>query len=176
MRFDESIGRDGSRASLPRPASPSGFAGQAPLLRYEGAGLAAPSVAAKQRSLVPLAGIEPALLAELDFESSASTSSATGASGHEPQGTSQGPVARSRRNIAGGPFRSTRVDVILPRLDRKSPARYHAQARGDECDTCHGHSVTAGHRLQSSTSAAKPERTTEVPCCLGIIVPREMGH
>src|SRR6266568_1050691 len=42
-------------------------------------GLAAPSVAAKQRSLVPLAGIEPALLAELDFESSASTSSATGA-------------------------------------------------------------------------------------------------
>ena len=31
--------------------------------------------------LVPLAGIEPALLAELDFESSASTSSATGALG-----------------------------------------------------------------------------------------------
>jgi hypothetical protein len=30
--------------------------------------------------LVPLAGIEPALLAELDFESSASTNSATGAS------------------------------------------------------------------------------------------------
>jgi hypothetical protein len=28
---------------------------------------------------VPLAGIEPALLAELDFESSASTNSATGA-------------------------------------------------------------------------------------------------
>jgi site-specific DNA recombinase len=32
-----------------------------------------------ERWLVPLAGIEPALLAELDFESSASTSSATGA-------------------------------------------------------------------------------------------------
>src|SRR3984885_1582783 len=31
------------------------------------------------RTLVPLAGIEPALLAELDFESSASTNSATGA-------------------------------------------------------------------------------------------------
>jgi hypothetical protein len=31
--------------------------------------------------LVPLAGIEPALLAELDFESSASTNSATGAFG-----------------------------------------------------------------------------------------------
>jgi hypothetical protein len=31
------------------------------------------------KRVVPLAGIEPALLAELDFESSASTSSATGA-------------------------------------------------------------------------------------------------
>ncbi len=29
--------------------------------------------------VVPLAGVEPALLAELDFESSASTNSATGA-------------------------------------------------------------------------------------------------
>ena len=36
--------------------------------------------------LVPLAGIEPALLAELDFESSASTSSATGAFGRGPEG------------------------------------------------------------------------------------------
>jgi site-specific DNA recombinase len=35
---------------------------------------------------VPLAGIEPALLAELDFESSASTNSATGAFGHRPKG------------------------------------------------------------------------------------------
>src|SRR4029453_2917064 len=33
----------------------------------------------RNKILVPLAGIEPALLAELDFESSASTSSATGA-------------------------------------------------------------------------------------------------
>src|SRR4051812_3179030 len=33
----------------------------------------------KKLELVPLAGIEPPLLAELDFESSASTSSATGA-------------------------------------------------------------------------------------------------
>src|SRR5262245_41788163 len=32
-----------------------------------------------ERGLVPLAGVEPALLAELDFESSASTNSATGA-------------------------------------------------------------------------------------------------
>ena len=36
-------------------------------------------VIAEVFSVVPLAGIEPALLAELDFESSASTSSATGA-------------------------------------------------------------------------------------------------
>jgi hypothetical protein len=33
---------------------------------------------------VPLAGIEPALLAELDFESSASTNSATGAYRAQP--------------------------------------------------------------------------------------------
>lgn len=32
-----------------------------------------------QAKMVPLAGIEPALLAELDFESSASTNSAIGA-------------------------------------------------------------------------------------------------
>ncbi len=36
-------------------------------------------IAAIDVGLVPLAGIEPALLAELDFESSASTNSATGA-------------------------------------------------------------------------------------------------
>jgi hypothetical protein len=35
---------------------------------------------------VPLAGIEPALLAELDFESSASTNSATGAFRDRPIG------------------------------------------------------------------------------------------
>jgi hypothetical protein len=39
-----------------------------------------------EKLLVPLAGIEPALLAELDFESSASTNSATGASGRPPKG------------------------------------------------------------------------------------------
>jgi hypothetical protein len=35
--------------------------------------------------MVPLAGIEPALLAELDFESSASTNSATGAIATPPE-------------------------------------------------------------------------------------------
>ena len=59
--------------------------------------------------MVPLAGIEPALLAELDFESSASTSSATGAFG-------RGADARcgeAGRNIAGGLRGSTRADVIV---------------------------------------------------------------
>jgi hypothetical protein len=37
--------------------------------------------------MVPLAGIEPALLAELDFESSASTNSATGAFAASPERT-----------------------------------------------------------------------------------------
>jgi hypothetical protein len=57
--------------------------------------------------MVPLAGIEPALLAELDFESSASTSSATGAFGHEPKGRALGPVAKpaeySRREVGVNP-------------------------------------------------------------------------
>jgi len=63
--------------------------------------------------VVPLAGIEPALLAELDFESSASTSSATGAFGRG----ARGPVRRSGRNIAGGASGSTRADVIVACLD-----------------------------------------------------------
>ena len=45
--------------------------------------------------LVPLAGIEPALLSELDFESSASTNSTTGAIGRRI------PSPRSGRNITG---------------------------------------------------------------------------
>src|ERR1700722_16122155 len=60
--------------------------------------------------LVPLAGIEPALLAELDFESSASTNSATGAFGYRPGR----PASRSGRNIAGGDCRSTRELWFAP--------------------------------------------------------------
>src|SRR5205814_6894485 len=82
---------------------------------------AAPSVAAQRRSLVPLAGIEPALLAELDFESSASTSSATGA--FVTPGPRNGRALRSRRNIAGGNRRSTRAYVIAPHLDSAARAR-----------------------------------------------------
>src|ERR1700688_5110154 len=61
--------------------------------------------------LVPLAGIEPALLAELDFESSASTNSATGAY----RGWAGRPKrSRSRRNIAGGEGGATRSDPPCP--------------------------------------------------------------
>src|SRR6266481_1834972 len=68
--------------------------------------------------LVPLAGIEPALLAELDFESSASTSSATGAFAGLPER----PASRSRRNIAGRLPGSTRAYVIGSQLDSAARA------------------------------------------------------
>jgi hypothetical protein len=66
--------------------------------------------------LVPLAGIEPALLAELDFESSASTNSATGACRARPE-----PGSRSGRNIAGADFWSTRAyragdEAVIPEI------------------------------------------------------------
>src|ERR1700740_1298700 len=66
--------------------------------------------------MVPLAGIEPALLAELDFESSASTNSATGALG-QPL-----PALRSGRNIAAVRRGSTRCEKAC--LDRGAPTRY----------------------------------------------------
>jgi hypothetical protein len=59
--------------------------------------------------MVPLAGIEPALLAELDFESSASTNSATGAPHDARQ---KKPASQSRRNIAVGDCRSTRQPPV----------------------------------------------------------------
>jgi hypothetical protein len=62
--------------------------------------------------LVPLAGIEPALLAELDFESSASTSSATGAFDRESGQKPQFPP-RSGRTIASGPAGSTRSPALM---------------------------------------------------------------
>jgi hypothetical protein len=57
--------------------------------------------------LVPLAGIEPALLAELDFESSASTNSATGAmpSRVSSDGAPDHSVTRLRVNT-GMPYRA----------------------------------------------------------------------
>jgi hypothetical protein len=53
--------------------------------------------------MVPLAGIEPALLAELDFESSASTSSATGAFGHGLEAGAAKPAEYSGRRLRVNP-------------------------------------------------------------------------
>src|SRR6185437_5634147 len=58
--------------------------------------------------MVPLAGIEPALLAELDFESSASTSSATGALAGGPGAAIAKPAKYSRRTLAVNPRRGGR--------------------------------------------------------------------
>jgi hypothetical protein len=60
-------------------------------------GLADGSEGWRIRPLVPLAGIEPALLAELDFESSASTSSATGAFAPPAGGVAKPPEYSGRR-------------------------------------------------------------------------------
>ena len=97
--------------------------------------------------MVPLAGIEPALLAELDFESSASTNSATGAFA-TPAGR-RGVVKRAEYSGRGGrvnplvwkrlsalrcpkrrgecrPARPKHSPVIAPRLDRTVAAGYDA--------------------------------------------------
>ena len=61
------------------------------------------SAAAEKRVVVPLARVERALLAELDFESSASTNSATGA----------------RPDYLGtGTFRRNRLDQVMASLLR----------------------------------------------------------
>ena len=59
--------------------------------------------------MVPLAGIEPALLAELDFESSASTSSATGAFGGDIGQKCRFPAKRADYSQ-----RSGRVNPVNP--------------------------------------------------------------
>lgn len=56
--------------------------------------------------MVPLAGIEPALLAELDFESSASTSSATGALGRSWEGSLAKPADYSHGKTGVNPRQS----------------------------------------------------------------------
>jgi hypothetical protein len=64
--------------------------------------------------LVPLAGIEPALLAELDFESSASTNSATGASGTAPSGAYVAKRAEYSGRARGvNPRRNGRFGPVL---------------------------------------------------------------
>src|SRR5580700_3335458 len=78
--------------------------------------------------MVPLAGIEPALLAELDFESSASTSSATGAFA-SPDPQKRTGALRSGRTIAAIRRGSTRADVISCRLDSGFCGGYDRAAR-----------------------------------------------
>jgi hypothetical protein len=78
---------------------------------------------------VPLAGIEPALLAELDFESSASTSSATGAFAPSARGL----ASRSGRTIAGVVPGSTRAVLIWGWLDRAVAAGYHPLVEREVC-------------------------------------------
>src|ERR1700674_4974867 len=61
--------------------------------------------------MVPLAGIEPALLAELDFESSASTNSATGASHDDPlRPNATKPAEYSGRRVPVNPRAADRDD------------------------------------------------------------------
>jgi hypothetical protein len=62
--------------------------------------------------MVPLAGIEPALLAELDFESSASTNSATGAFGRRPE------TGGAKRAEYSG--RSGRVNLRFGQIGRRA--------------------------------------------------------
>jgi hypothetical protein len=98
--------------------------------------------------LVPLAGIEPALLAELDFESSASTNSATGAFGHRPQGGQEADVAKpaeySGRALPVNPRVAGRAEVsesqkhssVIAVVSTVSGARDTTlRDMGDRCDT-----------------------------------------
>src|ERR1700753_2798101 len=79
--------------------------------------------------LVPLAGIEPALLAELDFESSASTNSATGAFWEIGR---EADARKSGRDIAGAPGGSTRVSNAFSRAF--SGSGLHCLCKTPQCD------------------------------------------
>src|SRR5215831_8812326 len=80
-------------------------------------------------SLVPLAGIEPALLAELDFESSASTSSATGAFAWS--GPKRSTAAAKRADYSGQAERVNPrgCDFAPPRQPFGRGIRDHARPR-----------------------------------------------
>ena len=69
--------------------------------------------------MVPLAGIEPALLAELDFESSASTNSATGAFAGRPEAAVTKPAKYSGRPPGVNPRcrRGERPNASSPKQD-----------------------------------------------------------
>ncbi len=80
---------------------------------------------------MPLAGIEPALLAELDFESSASTSSATGAR------AKRSPRDIERRRARGQRPPADRIQEILilaryaGAMDSAAAGAYGSARRGD---------------------------------------------
>jgi hypothetical protein len=127
------------------------FAPDALAPNFEQTGTSRRPQLARNKFLVPLAGIEPALLAELDFESSASTNSATGAH-HASAGRLR---SRSRRNIAGALGRSTRVygltEAQMPDIERRPaerPAEPMAAAgmhRRQQMNRLPPHSTHPGH-------------------------------
>ena len=91
----------------------------------------------RPNKLVPLAGIEPALLAELDFESSASTSSATGA--FAPPGPKKRPGPAKRADYSGRRSAvNPRHNVIAPDLD-SFPLRRYDGCQHTCRDTCRDH-------------------------------------
>src|SRR6266567_194808 len=97
-----------------------------------------PTEAAKQRRMVPLAGIEPALLAELDFGSTASTSSATGAFRAQPEDWVAKPADYTGRALLVNP----RVFIPTLQCDRASPRQRRPRGIG-RVDTGDGRDV--GH-------------------------------
>ena len=98
----------------------------------------------KGRSVVPLAGIEPALLAELDFESSASTNSATGASRDE----------RREAGVAKPAEYSGRLVPVNPRRNRQIKVAFYRSSRSKHSGV-NGHASTAARprdrRLHTET-------------------------
>jgi hypothetical protein len=95
--------------------------------------------------VVPLAGIEPALLAELDFESSASTSSATGAFRAQPEGWGREAGGLYRARLAGQPARihSTRIQLS------ERPGRRHRSRGG--CNGRCGSTLSGPSSMQQNT-------------------------
>jgi hypothetical protein len=115
--------------------------------------------------MVPLAGIEPALLAELDFESSASTNSATGASGRPWQGR----TSRSRRNIAGAPCGSTRAYRPSPKSGKYGSGR-NPRGAGRVAGPSHGNrpfrrlTGASDHRSVIQGASTAPDRRDTTFC------------
>ena len=108
-------------------------------------------------SLVPLAGIEPALLAELDFESSASTNSATGASARS------GRPDVAKRAEYSGRARWVNPSLLIPHVSRFEAYRFAFAGF-----SCRGISwVTGVWRARSCAPAsAGPKHPSVIAGCL----------